>query len=121
MLWSTSASSVSTCARSVSLAAQAGRTIKFLWAPAVDHYRYHRRWMLAVDLAMGVLLYVDERVSVRRCGSHRRVHLLSATNDVAIDGYTIGSWIKMNWGWQQHPHRDGSRRHPCRGRDPRTQ
>src|SRR3989304_1673950 len=28
-------------------------TLKFLWAPAVDHYRHHRRWLLAVDIGMG--------------------------------------------------------------------
>src|SRR5438270_13046780 len=31
-------------------------TVKFLWAPAVDYYRRHRHWMLAVDLGMCALL-----------------------------------------------------------------
>ncbi|MGA9031900.1 MAG: MFS transporter [Sulfuricaulis sp.] len=67
-------------------------TIKFLWAPAVDHYRYHRRWMLAVDLAMGVvLLFLSMQAGFGppvwiAIGVFT---LLSATNDVAIDGYTI--------------------------------
>ena len=35
-------------------------TIKFLWAPAIDHYRQHRRWMFGVDLAMGaVMVYLS--------------------------------------------------------------
>ncbi len=67
-------------------------TIKFLWAPAVDHYRHHRRWMFAVDLAMGaVLLFL-----AMQAGFGPPVWiaiglftLLSATNDIAIDGYTI--------------------------------
>ncbi|MFA5531202.1 MAG: hypothetical protein WDA11_11105, partial [Thiohalomonadaceae bacterium] len=31
-------------------------TLKFLWAPAVDHYRRHRVWMAVVDMAMGAVL-----------------------------------------------------------------
>jgi len=67
-------------------------TVKFLWAPAVDYYRHHRRWMLAVDLAMGVcLLYLSMQAGF---GPPVWVAiglftLLSATNDIAIDGYTI--------------------------------
>jgi PAT family beta-lactamase induction signal transducer AmpG len=55
-------------------------TLKFLWAPAIDHFRHHRRWMFAVDLAMGgCLLWLAIGLFT----------LLSATNDIAIDGYTI--------------------------------
>jgi MFS transporter, PAT family, beta-lactamase induction signal transducer AmpG len=67
-------------------------TIKFLWAPAIDYYRHHRRWMLAVDLGMGALLLVIAAES----GFSPTVQiaialfaLLSATNDIAIDGYTV--------------------------------
>jgi MFS transporter, PAT family, beta-lactamase induction signal transducer AmpG len=67
-------------------------TLKFLWAPAVDHYRHHRTWMAAVDLAMGAVLlafafaagfgpWVWAAIGI--------FTLLSATNDIAIDGYTI--------------------------------
>ena len=67
-------------------------TLKFLWAPAVDHYRGHRYWMATVDLAMGAVLiafafaagfapWVWAAIAV--------FTLLSATNDIAIDGYTI--------------------------------
>jgi len=31
-------------------------TVKFLWAPAIDHYRHHRYWMVAVDGLMGATL-----------------------------------------------------------------
>jgi len=67
-------------------------TVKFLWAPAIDHYRRHRLWMAAVDIAMAAVLiafaaskgfgpWVWTAIGV--------FTLLSATNDIAIDGYTI--------------------------------
>jgi MFS transporter, PAT family, beta-lactamase induction signal transducer AmpG len=67
-------------------------TVKFLWAPAVDYYRHHRRWMLAVDLGMsGLLLLI-----ALHAGFGPPVWIaiaafafLSATNDIAIDGYTV--------------------------------
>jgi PAT family beta-lactamase induction signal transducer AmpG len=67
-------------------------TLKFLWAPAIDHYRRHRRWMAAADVGMGaVMIYF-----AMQAGFGPAVWLaigiftvLSATNDVAIDGYTI--------------------------------
>jgi PAT family beta-lactamase induction signal transducer AmpG len=67
-------------------------TLKFLWAPAIDYWRHHRRWMAAVDVAMGgAMLYF-----AMQAGFGPAVWLaigaftaLSATNDVAIDGYTI--------------------------------
>ena len=33
-------------------------TVKFLWAPAIDYYRHHRYWMVAVDCLMGATLIV---------------------------------------------------------------
>jgi PAT family beta-lactamase induction signal transducer AmpG len=67
-------------------------TLKFLWAPAIDHFRHHRRWMAAADVGMGaVMIYF-----AMQAGFGPTVWLaigiftvLSATNDVAIDGYTI--------------------------------
>ena len=67
-------------------------TLKFLWAPAIDYWRHHRRWMAAVDVAMGgAMLYF-----ATLAGFGPMVWLaigvfttLSATNDIAIDGYTI--------------------------------
>ncbi len=67
-------------------------TLKFLWAPAVDHYRHHRLWMATADLAMGAVMLVI----AAHAGLGPAVWfaiavftLLSATNDIAIDGYTI--------------------------------
>jgi PAT family beta-lactamase induction signal transducer AmpG len=67
-------------------------TLKFLWAPAVDRFRHHRRWMAAADLGMGVVM-------IAFAASAGLPHwiwaaiavfaVLSATNDIAIDGYTI--------------------------------
>jgi PAT family beta-lactamase induction signal transducer AmpG len=67
-------------------------TLKFLWAPAIDYWRHHRRWMAAVDLGMGgAMLFFAVTAGF---GPVVWVVIgvftaLSATNDVAIDGYTI--------------------------------
>lgn len=67
-------------------------TLKFLWAPAVDYWRHHRRWMAAVDVGMGlVMLYFAMQAGFGpivwlAIGTFT---LLSATNDIAVDGYTI--------------------------------
>ncbi len=67
-------------------------TLKFLWAPAIDYWRHHRRWMAAADVAMGcAMLYFAVTAGF---GPMVWVVIgaftaLSATNDVAIDGYTI--------------------------------
>jgi len=67
-------------------------TLKFLWAPAIDHFRRHRHWMLAADLLMAFVL----SLFAFKSGFGPWVWLaigaftlLSATNDIAIDGYTI--------------------------------
>ena len=67
-------------------------TLKFLWAPAIDYWRHHRRWMAAVDVAMGCAMLYFATLA----GFGPMVWLaigvftaLSATNDIAIDGYTI--------------------------------
>ncbi len=67
-------------------------TLKFLWAPAIDHYRRHRVWMAAVDVAMGGVMLIF----ALNAGFGPWVWLaigvftvFSATNDIAIDGYTI--------------------------------
>ena len=67
-------------------------TLKFLWAPAVDHYRHHRVWMAAVNLAMGgVLLFFAALAGFGPWvwAAIGVFTVLSATNDIAIDGYTI--------------------------------
>lgn len=67
-------------------------TLKFLWAPAVDHYRHHRRWMFGANLLMGGILLafaVHAEFGPWVWLAIGLFTLLSATNDVAIDGYTI--------------------------------
>lgn len=76
-------------------------SIKFLWAPAIDRYRHHRTWMLMVDLAMAAVLLIVALKS--GFGDWVWVAfgiftLLSATNDIAIDGYTIEFLNKEEYG-----------------------
>ncbi|MEM9383959.1 MAG: MFS transporter [Pseudomonadota bacterium] len=69
-----------------------GWTLKYLWAPIVGHLRGFRHWMFAVDLIMAALLsplafslgfgpWVWMMIGV--------FVVMSATNDIAIDAYTI--------------------------------
>lgn len=67
-------------------------TLKFLWAPAIDFFRRHRIWMAAADIGMGAIMLLF----AVQAGFGPWVWLaigvftvLSATNDIAIDGYTI--------------------------------
>jgi len=67
-------------------------TLKFLWAPAIDRFRHHRWWMAAADILMGAVMLACAAAA----GLPQWVWLaigvftlLSATNDIAIDGYTI--------------------------------
>jgi PAT family beta-lactamase induction signal transducer AmpG len=76
-------------------------TLKFLWAPAVDHFRHHRRWMFAADMVMAAVMagfawqagfgpWVWWAIGL--------FTLMSATNDIAIDGYTIEMLNKRELG-----------------------
>ncbi len=76
-------------------------TLKFLWAPAVDHFRHHRRWMFGADFLMGAILLVFAVYA--EFGPWVWVAigtftLLSATNDIAIDGFTIEMLDKRELG-----------------------
>ena len=77
-------------------------TVKFLWAPVVDWARRHRRWVSAANLGMaGVMFFFavhasagDAAVATAFAGPWLWVAIgaftfLSATNDIATDGYTI--------------------------------
>src|SRR5262249_26674425 len=67
-------------------------TLKFLWAPAIDHYRHHRLWMAVVDILMGSVMLafaVGTGLPLWVWMGIAVFTLLSATNDIAIDGYTI--------------------------------
>jgi PAT family beta-lactamase induction signal transducer AmpG len=76
-------------------------TLKFLWAPLIDFTRRHRYWMAAADIGMGLVMIV----CAREAGFGPWVWfaigaftLLSATNDIAIDGYTIEQLDKRELG-----------------------
>ena len=76
-------------------------TLKFLWAPAIDYWRQHRRWMAAVDVGMGlVMLYFAMQAGFGPAVwiAIGTFTVLSATNDVAVDGYTIEYLDKQELG-----------------------
>jgi PAT family beta-lactamase induction signal transducer AmpG len=67
-------------------------TLKFLWAPAIDRFRHHRRWMAAADLVMAAIMAVFAFATAAPGWAFGLIGLFtlaSATNDIAIDGYTI--------------------------------
>ena len=82
-------------------------TVKFLWAPLVDWARRHRWWIAGANLGMaGVMGYfashgADAAAAV--AGPWLWVAIgaftfLSATNDIATDGYTIELLDKREYG-----------------------
>ena len=70
-------------------------TLKVLWAPLVDRSGHHRRWISA---ALGVIAIVLAILPSLDPGAPGRalwlllfvLTIASATQDIAIDGYTIG-------------------------------
>ncbi|MFZ5493430.1 MAG: MFS transporter [Pseudomonadota bacterium] len=67
-------------------------TLKFLWAPAVDAWRGHRRWMQAANLIMAGCVLALAGLSPDQTALWLALGLFalaSATNDIAIDGYTV--------------------------------
>lgn len=70
--------------------------LKFLWGPFVDGYETKRRWLLACEVAIVVLLAL---LALLSAGSGAALGLLgigflllgllSATHDIAIDGYYL--------------------------------
>ncbi len=76
-------------------------TLKFLWAPAIDHFRHHRRWMFGADLLMaGVMLAfaIHSDFGPWVWVAIGAFTVLSATNDIAIDGFTIEMLNKHELG-----------------------
>jgi PAT family beta-lactamase induction signal transducer AmpG len=70
-------------------------TLKFLWAPLVDRYGDRRRWIAGCLVAMAALLALHPLFDASHPpAAFWAVMLLftmaSATQDVAIDGHTIG-------------------------------
>lgn len=67
-------------------------TLKFLWAPLVDHFRHHRIWMAAMDLMMGLAMLffaVKSGFGPWVWIGIGALTLFSATNDIATDAYSI--------------------------------
>jgi PAT family beta-lactamase induction signal transducer AmpG len=80
-------------------------TVKFLWAPLVDAWRAHRRWMASANVGMAmVLLTLALHPDALGQGATWpwvllvAFTVLSATNDIATDGYTIELLSKGQYG-----------------------
>ncbi|WP_058087335.1 MFS transporter [Aquabacterium parvum] len=80
-------------------------TVKFLWAPLVDAWRHHRRWIAAANVGMAaVLLTLATQPEALGQGATwpwallAAFTVLSATNDIATDGYTIELLAKGQYG-----------------------
>jgi len=68
-------------------------TVKFLWAPAVDWARRHRWWIAGANLGMAAVMLAFAALGFA-LGPWVWLAIgvftvLSATNDIATDGYTI--------------------------------
>lgn len=78
-------------------------SLKFIWAPAIDYFRHHRRWIFYMDVLMGgILLVFAAQFHDFSWGwmvfSLFLFALFSATSDIAIDGYTIELLDKQELG-----------------------
>ncbi len=80
-------------------------TVKFLWAPLIDAWRGHRVWIAAANLGMaGVLATLAMQPDALGAGATwpwvllAGFTVLSATNDIATDGYTIEQLSQGKYG-----------------------
>jgi len=69
-------------------------SLKFLWAPAVDRWGRESHWIVGTQLLMGALLLAGWRLAGGEAGPALwtwllLLALLSATQDIAVDAYTI--------------------------------
>ena len=73
-------------------------TVKFLWAPAIDWARRHRWWIAAANAGMACVMWFFAGGAAGASGgvfgpwvwiAIGAFTFLSATNDIATDGYTI--------------------------------
>ena len=69
-------------------------TVKFLWAPAIDWARRHRWWIAGANAGMACVMWFFAGGSANVFGPWAWIAIgaftfLSATNDIATDGYTI--------------------------------
>lgn len=80
-------------------------TVKFLWAPLVDAWRGHRWWIAGANWGMAATL-VALAMNPQALGQGATwpwvllaaFTVLSATNDIATDGYTIELLSKGQYG-----------------------
>jgi MFS transporter, PAT family, beta-lactamase induction signal transducer AmpG len=80
-------------------------TVKFLWAPAVDWARHHRWWVSAANAGMACVMWGFTLAAPGTIAVGPWVWiaigvftLLSATNDIATDGYTIELLDRREYG-----------------------
>ena len=80
-------------------------TVKFLWAPVIDAWRGHRFWIFGANAGMAAVLLAiaSQPVALGAGATWPWVLLgvftvLSATNDIATDGYTIEQLSKGQLG-----------------------
>ncbi|MFZ2649061.1 MAG: MFS transporter [Burkholderiaceae bacterium] len=82
-------------------------TVKFLWAPAVDWARHHRWWISAANAGMACVMWWFGAAAA--AGTALSIGpwvwvaigmftVLSATNDIATDGYTIELLDRHEYG-----------------------
>jgi PAT family beta-lactamase induction signal transducer AmpG len=70
-------------------------TLKVLWAPLVDQTGHHRRWIAGALAVVAAVLAILPALDPTAAGKNLWLLLFtltiaSATQDIAIDGYTIG-------------------------------
>jgi MFS transporter, PAT family, beta-lactamase induction signal transducer AmpG len=78
-------------------------SLKWLWAPLVDRHGTRRQWIAACLAGLAALTFALGTVDVGRLGTAfwiilSLIVLLSATQDVAIDAYTIQSTTTRELG-----------------------
>lgn len=80
-------------------------TVKFLWAPLVDALRGHRFWIAGANLGMAAVLGALALRPEALGGGESwpwvllaAFTVLSATNDIATDGYTIEQLARGQYG-----------------------
>lgn len=77
-------------------------TVKFLWAPVIDWARHHRYWVSGANLGMALVMWF---AALDGTGFGPWVWIsigfftvMSATNDIATDGYTIELLDRREYG-----------------------
>ena len=78
-------------------------TVKFLWAPAIDWARRHRWWVSGANAGMACVMGYFSTGNALAFGPWVWVAIgaftvLSATNDIATDGYTIELLDRREYG-----------------------